>query len=257
MRTFSYPKINIGLNILKKREDGFHNIETIFYPIDNQFDIIKINKNGSGISLKIIGSVPLKVDQNNLCIKAVKILQRTFPFIDGLSIELTKNIPIGAGLGGGSSNGASVLRMLNEMYNLSLSVDELKIIAGELGSDVPFFIEEKPSFATGRGEILEPISVSLEGKKISIITPSISISTAEAYRKSIPGNPIMPLREAIKHPIKEWKDYIFNDFEKVLFPQYPELKIIKDRLYEQGADYVSLSGSGSAIYAIGNEIYHI
>jgi len=257
MRTFSHPKINIGLNILKKREDGFHNIETIFYPIDNQFDIIKINKNGSGISLKIIGSVPLKVDQNNLCIKAVKILQRTFPFIDGLSIELTKNIPIGAGLGGGSSNGASVLRMLNEMYNLSLSVDELKIIAGELGSDVPFFIEEKPSFATGRGEILEPISVSLEGKKISIITPSISISTAEAYRKSIPGNPIMPLREAIKHPIKEWKDYIFNDFEKVLFPQYPELKIIKDRLYEQGADYVSLSGSGSAIYAIGNEIYHI
>lgn len=257
MRTFSYPKINIGLNILKKREDGFHNIETIFYPIDNQFDIIKINKNGSGISLKIIGSVPLKVDQNNLCIKAVKILQRTFPFIDGLSIELTKNIPIGTGLGGGSSNGASVLRMLNEMYNLSLSVDELKIIAGELGSDVPFFIEEKPSFATGRGEILEPISVSLEGKKISIITPSISISTAEAYRKSIPGNPIMPLREAIKHPIKEWKDYIFNDFEKVLFPQYPELKIIKDRLYEQGADYVSLSGSGSAIYAIGNEIYHI
>jgi len=257
MRTFSHPKINIGLNILKKREDGFHNIETIFYPIDNQFDIIKINKNGSGISLKIIGSVPLKVDQNNLCIKAVKILQRTFPFIDGLSIELTKNIPIGTGLGGGSSNGASVLRMLNEMYNLSLSVDELKIIAGELGSDVPFFIEEKPSFATGRGEILEPISVSLEGKKISIITPSISISTAEAYRKSIPGNPIMPLREAIKHPIKEWKDYIFNDFEKVLFPQYPELKIIKDRLYEQGADYVSLSGSGSAIYAIGNEIYHI
>ena len=257
MRTFSHPKINIGLNILKKREDGFHNIETIFYPIDNQFDIIKINKNGSGISLKIIGSVPLKVDQNNLCIKAVKILQRTFPFIDGLSIELTKNIPIGAGLGGGSSNGASVLRMLNEMYNLSLSVDELKIIAGELGSDVPFFIEEKPSFATGRGEILEPISVSLEGKKISIITPSISISTAEAYRKSIPGNPIMPLREAIKHPIKEWKDYIFNDFEKVLFLQYPELKIIKDRLYEQGADYVSLSGSGSAIYAIGNEIYHI
>jgi 4-diphosphocytidyl-2-C-methyl-D-erythritol kinase len=257
MRTFSHPKINIGLNILKKREDGFHNIETIFYPIDNQFDIIKINKNGSGISLKIIGSVPLKVDQNNLCIKAVKILQRTFPFIDGLSIELTKNIPIGTGLGGGSSNGASVLRMLNEMYNLSLSVDELKIIAGELGSDVPFFIEEKPSFATGRGEILEPISVSLEGKKISIITPSISISTAEAYRKSIPGNPIIPLREAIKYPIKEWRDSIFNDFEKVLFPQYPELKIIKDRLYEQGADYVSLSGSGSAIYAIGNEIYHI
>lgn len=257
MRTFSHPKINIGLNILKKREDGFHDIETIFYPIDNQFDIIKINKNGGGINLKIIGTVPLEVDQNNLCIKAVKILQRTFPFIDDLSIELTKNIPIGAGLGGGSSNGASILRMLNEMFNLSLSVDELKKIAGELGSDVPFFIEEIPSFATGRGEILEPISISLEGKKISIITPSISISTAEAYRQSIPGNPIIPLRGAIKYPIKEWKNYIFNDFEKVLFPQYPELKIIKDRLYDQGADYVSLSGSGSAIYAIGNENYQI
>lgn len=257
MRTFSHPKINIGLNILKKREDGFHNIESIFYPIDNQFDIITINKSESGVILKITGSIPLQVDQNNLCLKAVKILQRTFPFIDGLSIELTKNIPIGAGLGGGSSNGASILRMLNEMFHLSLSVDELKIIAGGLGSDVPFFIEAKPSFATGRGEILEPISVSLEGKKISIITPSISISTAEAYRKSIPGNPIIPLREAIKYPIKEWRDSIFNDFEKVLFPQYPELKIIKDRLYEQGADYVSLSGSGSAIYAIGDETYSI
>lgn len=257
MRTFSRPKINIGLNILKKREDGFHNIETIFYPIDNQFDIITINKRENGVILKITGSIPLQVDPNNLCIKAVKILQRTFPFIDGLSIELTKKIPIGAGLGGGSSNGASILRMLNEMFHLSLSVDELKIIAGELGSDVPFFIEEKPSFATGRGEILEPIPVSLEGKKISIITPFISISTAEAYRQSIPKNPIIPLREAIKYPIKEWKDYIFNDFEKVLFPQYPELKIIKDKLYEQGADYVSLSGSGSAIYAIGDETYRI
>lgn len=257
MKTFSHPKINIGLNILKKREDGFHDIETIFYPIDNQFDTISITERERGITLTISGSVPLQVDRNNLCIKAVKILQKSFPFIDGINIELTKNIPIGAGLGGGSSNGACVLKILNEMFHLSLSVDELKIIAGELGSDVPFFIEEKPSFATGRGEILEPISISLEGKKISIITPSISISTAEAYRQSIPGNPIIPLRGAIKYPIKEWKNYIFNDFEKVLFPQYPELKIIKDRLYDQGADYVSLSGSGSAIYAIGNENYQI
>ncbi len=257
MRTFSHPKINIGLNILKKREDGFHEIETIFYPIDNQFDIIEINKREHGIILKITGPIPLQVDQNNLCLKAVRILQRAFPFIDGLSIELIKNIPIGAGLGGGSSNSASVLRMLNEMFHLSLSIDELKTIAGELGSDVPFFIEEKPSFARGRGEILEPISVSLEGKLISIITPSISISTAEAYRQSTPGKAIIPLREAIKYPIKEWKNYIFNDFEKVLFPQYPELKMIKDRLYEQGADYVSLSGSGSAIYAIGDENYCI
>lgn len=253
MIIYSYPKINIGLYITEKRNDGFHNLETIFYPIENQFDTINISKIEKGVKLIVGGPVKIPSGEQNLCLRAVRLLQTYFPSIDGIEIDIFKMIPSGAGLGGGSSNAAAVLIGLNEIFNIGLTNDELKTLGVTLGSDVPFFIEQKPSVGKGRGEILEPITLSLKHKTVSIITPNFSVSTKNIFQFAYPQNRHIPLKEAIQAPIKEWKEIIFNDFEKILFPFFPELKKIKEDLYAQGADYVSLSGSGSSIFAIGDK----
>lgn len=249
MVCFPNPKINIGLYVTLKREDGFHNLETIFYPVDNKKDKIEISLSGKEYTEVILQS-GLPVDtENNICLKAYNVLKKDFELPE-VEIRLTKNIPIGAGLGGGSSDGAYTLKMLNDMAGLRLSADDLKRYAALLGSDVPFFIENKPVIAGGRGEIMEPVNIDLSSKIITIVKPGIFISTAEAYSLIKPSMPDISLREAISLPVKEWKDTISNDFEKPIFNRYPSLKTLKEELYTLGADYVSLTGSGSAIYAI-------
>lgn len=253
----SYSKINIGLNILNKREDGYHNIETIFYPIFEVFDILSIISSKKGIKLTINGKYHVTNDASNLCLRAVALLREHFQFIDNVELRLEKNIPIGAGLGGGSSNAASTLKLLNKYFKLQLSDIDLLLFATKLGSDVPFFIKTEPSFGSGRGEILEPIMLDLENKEISLIETDIHISTFEAYTHCIVRTPTLPLKEAIKLPISEWKNQIFNDFEDTIFLKFPILATIKEKLYALGADYVSLTGSGSTIYAIGNRKYRL
>ncbi|MDL2297169.1 4-(cytidine 5'-diphospho)-2-C-methyl-D-erythritol kinase [Bacteroidales bacterium OttesenSCG-928-B11] len=251
MITYPNPKINIGLYITEKRDDGFHNLETIFYPIDNKKDKIEIKISTTGKTTLSVYPKNLTVhSEDNLCLRAYRLLEKDHKLPD-LAIMLHKEIPTGAGLGGGSADAAFVLKMINEVARLHLNNDDLRNYAAKLGSDVPFFIENRPVFATGRGEIMEPVELDLSGKTITIVKPPFSISTAEAYSCIIPKKAPVDLREAIRQPIETWKDVISNDFEKPLFKKYPELEKIKQHLYDSGADYVAMSGSGSAIYAVG------
>ena len=250
MVVYPNPKINIGLYITQKRYDGFHNIETVFYPVYNKEDILSIELLSEGDTEVILENSLQPIEtETNLCYRAWLLLKNDY-FIPKVRIHLTKNIPLGAGLGGGSSDAAFTLRTLNEMCNLGLSVIQLKQYAQKLGSDVPFFIENRPVFAHGRGELMKNIALDLSHRVITVIKPHLSISTAEAYANAVPKKAPINLREAIQKPVHEWKDCIENDFEKILFPKYPLLKEIKEALYEHGAEYASLSGSGSALYAI-------
>ena len=247
MITFPNAKINIGLNITEKRSDGYHNLETIFYPIDLcdslefvQNDETQFNCTG----LKIEGE-----PENNLILKAYKQLKEEFN-LPNIDIHLHKAIPMGAGLGGGSADAAFMLKMLNDEFKLGLSSQELEQKATKLGADCAFFINNKPTLAKGIGNIFEPTTINLSGYHIVLIKPEVHVSTAEAYGGCKPQRWATPLEEAIKQPISEWKDYIFNDFEKTVFIAHPELAEIKDMLYAKGAVYAAMSGSGSTIYGL-------
>ena len=250
MITYPNFKINIGLFITEKRADGFHSLETTFYPIDNYCDELEIVLLSTGeTQMTVLNTDTVTADADNLCLKAYYLLKKDYT-LPPVNITLTKNIPVGAGLGGGSSDAAFTLKMLNDLCDLQLSNSTLKEYAAQLGSDVPFFIDNTPAYATGRGEILTPIHLDLSHKVFTVIKPAFSISTAEAYRGVHPQLPTVSLEDAIKLPLKQWKEHIHNDFEVSLFKKYPLLKEIKYLLYEKGADYVSLSGSGSALFAI-------
>lgn len=245
-------KINIGLFITKKRKDGFHDIETIFYPVYNQTDKIEMTASDDGVSLVVKNKIFTCSIENNLCVKAFRLLEKDF-HLPGVQINLTKNIPVGAGLGGGSADAAFSLKLLNEIFQLNLSNDKLKEYAVLLGSDVPFFIDNQPSFASGKGEVLETVALDLSNKIITVIKPPFSISTAEAYRNIIPREAPFSLKKIGTIPVEKWKNYIRNDFEESIFIQFPVLQEIKMALYDAGADYVSLTGSGSALYAISGQ----
>ncbi len=247
MITFPNAKINIGLNITEKRSDGYHNLETIFYPIDLcdslefvQNDETQFNCTG----LKIEGE-----PENNLILKAYKQLKEEFD-LPNIDIHLHKAIPMGAGLGGGSADAAFMLKMLNDEFKLGLSSLELEQKAAKLGADCAFFINNKPTLAKGIGNIFEPTTINLSGYHIVLIKPEVHVSTAEAYGGCKPQRWTTPLEEAIKQPISEWKNCIFNDFEKTVFIAHPELAEIKDMLYNEGAVYAAMSGSGSTIYGL-------
>lgn len=248
MITFPNAKINIGLNIVQKRPDNYHNIESIFYPIPLS-DILEIVPSKEETCLINLGNTINCPTDKNLVIKAYKALMCTHS-LPNSKIILYKNIPDGAGLGGGSSDAAFTLKILNELYELNISDNDLMNVASSLGADCPFFLHNVPILATGIGNIFTPISLSLSGKYIILIKPDISIPTALAYSKVTPSTDFMPLAEAIELPIQEWKKYIKNDFELSIFATFPQLKEIKDFLYENGALYSSMSGSGSSIYGI-------
>lgn len=253
MVSFPNAKINLGLNIIEKRNDGFHNLETIFLPIDIKDVleiIININKE-SGIEftssgLQIVGDISC-----NLCVRAYKLLQKDFN-LPAVIVHLHKAIPMGAGLGGGSADGAFALQMLNEKLELNLTSQQLIQYALQLGSDCPFFIENKACFATSRGEILTPIELDLSSYKIVIVNPEIHISTAWAFSNIVPKSPANSIKEIIKKPIITWKNELVNDFEKSVLKEHPAINQIKETLYNYGAIYASLSGTGSTVFGIFN-----
>jgi 4-diphosphocytidyl-2-C-methyl-D-erythritol kinase len=251
MLTFPFCKINLGLHIINKRADGFHDIETVFYPVKTLTDVLEIIPSEQ-FSFQCYGISVDGKDEDNLVVKAYNLMQQRY-HLPPVSIHLVKKIPIGAGLGGGSSDAAAALVLLNKLFNLHLDTETLKAHASDLGSDCPFFIEGTPAFASGRGEKLIPCRCpELENKHILIVNPNIHISTAEAYSTCKPSQPETDLREIVQKPIASWKTLLKNDFEKTLFPAYPYLVELKEKLYRDGALYASLSGSGSALFGVFN-----
>ena len=250
MLTYPNAKINLGLNIVERRPDGYHNIETVFYPIglSDGLEVVPSDTcldysfSSSGIEL---GGDP----EDNLIIKAYRLLRSDYQF-PAIDISLIKQIPFGAGLGGGSSDAAFMLKMLNEIFELKITNRKLEKYAAVLGADCPVFIKNKPVFATGTGNIFTPIKISLKGYYLMLVKPDIHVSTPEAYSLVIPEKPQTSLIDLIKRPVTEWKDTIKNDFEKSVFPKYPEIESIKKSMYELGAVYASMSGSGSSVYGI-------
>ena len=250
MIVFPNCKINLGLHILNKREDGFHNLETVFYPVDLKDALEIIPAPNSTIEFSGSGLTVDGKEADNICIKAYQLLKRDFPQLSFIKMHLHKAIPMGAGLGGGSADGAFTLQLLNNKFNLGLSVQQLIDYALQLGSDCPFFIINKPCYATGRGELLEGINIKLTDYKIVIINPSIHINTGWAFSKIISVVPKKSIQEIILQSILTWKDELINNFENPVFEKYPEIKNIKEELYNMGAVYAAMSGSGSTVYGI-------
>ncbi len=253
MLFFPNAKINIGLNVVEKRTDGFHNIETILYPIGLsdclEFVEIKDDNFNKNFSFENSGIIINGSINKNLCIKAYHLLANDFT-LPKLNIHLHKIIPIGAGLGGGSSDAAFMLKSLNTVFKLGLSSNKLKEYARQLGSDCSFFIDNKPAFAYEKGDKLMPIELNLKDYLFVLICPDININTAKAYLNIACSKPQYCLKELLKKPIEEWKKYIYNNFEESIFANYPEIKEIKEKLYGLGAIYASMSGSGSSVYGI-------
>lgn len=250
MVVFPGCKINLGLHVVDKRDDGYHNLETIFYPL-HFFDVLEIiqtdkNKNDLFLSgIKIDAST-----NNNICIKAYDLLKKDFSQLPFLKIYLHKNIPAGAGLGGGSSNGAFMLQLLNQKFDLKIDDEKLIEYALQLGSDCPFFIKNKPCFAQQRGELLEEINLSLKGYHLILINPNIHVNTGWAFTQLHPSPSKHSLKEIVLKPVETWRDILQNDFETPVFSVHPEIKNIKNIFYKNGAVYASMSGSGSTVYGI-------
>jgi len=247
MIIYSNSKINIGLNIVGKRPDGYHDLNTIFYPIPLS-DIIEIIES-SVFKFKKYGINSYSTINNNLCVKAYKMLKKDFK-LPNVEIYLYKSIPAQAGLGGGSSNATFTLSLLNKIFGLELTSEMLHNYALKLGSDCPFFIKNVPIYAEGRGELFTTIDLSLKGKTIILVKPLYGISTKIAFEGVKFSEPKISLKDIYSIPLSEWKNYIKNDFEKNIFAYKPEMKKIKDKLYYAGAVYASMSGSGSAIYGL-------
>ncbi len=254
MVIFPNCKINLGLNIIRKREDGYHDLETIFYPLPfyDALEIITNTENHSTHSVQF-SATGIQIDgpeENNLCIKACYLLKKDFPQLSTIKMHLHKAIPMGAGLGGGSADGAFTLLLLNKKYQLNLLTNQLISYALQLGSDCPFFIINKPCYGQGRGEVLEEIKLSLSSYKLIIVNPGTHINTGWAFSQIAPAKPLQSIKEIIQQPIETWKHTLINDFEKPVLLQYPQLQIIKDQLYSKGAVYAGMSGSGSTFFGI-------
>ncbi len=252
MILFPNAKINIGLFVTEKRPDGFHNLETIFYPVTSLADILEIKiadaPNGT-VNFKNSGLLIDCPEDKNLVIKAYRLLEREFA-LPAVNVHLHKIIPFGAGLGGGSADAAFMLVGLNSMFNLGLSETSLEKYAAELGSDCAFFIKNKPAFAHGRGELLEAIDINLDDYQIVVEKPDVAVSTKEAYAGITPIPAPFNLRNINDLPINEWSNHITNDFEKSILKAHPEIQEYKDLMYKRGAVYASMSGSGSAVFGI-------
>lgn len=248
MIVFPNCKINLGLNILHKRADSFHDLETLFFPIDLQ-DALEIIPSQNKTQITVTG-IAAGSPENNLCLKAYLLLKKDYPQLPQINIDLHKAIPIGAGLGGGSADAAFMLQLLNKKFNLNVPESQMFVYALQLGSDCSFFLINKPCIATGRGEVLEPINISLLAYKILLINPGIHISTAEAFKKIKPAVPAKKIKAIILQPIETWKEELSNDFENYVFERYPQIKKIKEDLYKKGAVYAAMSGSGSTVFGI-------
>lgn len=246
-------KINLGLHVVRQRADGYHDLETVFYPVSLS-DIITITLSADDRFRFASSGLTIPDDTaSNLCVKAYNLLQEHFS-IPPVEIHLQKVIPMGSGLGGGSSDAAFTLKALNEMFSLGISIDHLKAFASRLGSDCAFFIENIPAFAKGRGEILEKVSIRLSGYYLLLVIPQVHVSTVEAYSMIKPARPAISLKEIINLPVNQWKGTMINDFEDPVCRRFPLIARIKDLLNTKGAVYSSMSGSGSAVYGLFKEI---
>ncbi|MBB1551753.1 MAG: 4-(cytidine 5'-diphospho)-2-C-methyl-D-erythritol kinase [Prevotella sp.] len=257
MLTFPCAKINLGLNITSKREDGYHNLETIFYPVPLT-DALEVKlmhddfPSDEPCDLKITGNAVDCDEKNNLVVKAYTLLAQDFK-LPRVHTHLVKRIPMQAGLGGGSADGAFMIRLLDERFRLNMGIAEMERYASRLGSDCAFFITTEPSFGTGRGEVLEPVNIAeqnLQGYYIAIVKPAIAVSTREAFKQIICRQPEHCCRDIVRQPVETWKTVLTNDFEEPAFEQHPELADIKQRLYDLGAVYAQMSGSGSAFFGL-------
>ncbi|HPT03459.1 MAG TPA: 4-(cytidine 5'-diphospho)-2-C-methyl-D-erythritol kinase [Bacteroidales bacterium] len=249
MISFPNCKINLGLSITGRFPDGYHRIETVIYPVPlcDMLEIVPAAGNSNRIS---VSGIPVAGNaEDNLCFKAWNLLNQEFN-IGNIDLHLHKNIPSGAGLGGGSGDAAFTLKLLDNIYGLKLGDKNLERLAAQLGMDCPFFIENLPALATGRGESTEPVDICLDGYYLAIIKPDIHISTAEAYAGVTPSEKPVPVRRLIQEPVDKWSRILHNDFEPSVFNRHPEISDIKQRLYASGAVYASMSGSGSAVFGI-------
>lgn len=251
MLTFSSCKINLGLFILNKRPDHYHSIETIFYPIHFLQDAIEIISNSTPKDYYHFSGIKMECNEDeNLCVKTINLLRQHYKF-PAIALYLHKAVPLGAGLGGGSANVASIINLINNKYHLNISEDYKRELASQIGSDCAFFIDPIPSFGEGKGEILSKVEISLSGYYLLIVKPPIHISTASAYKNTIPQSGRKTVKELILNTeISKWKDVLQNDFETVIFKEYPEIAKIKEVLYQSEAIYAQMSGSGSAVYGI-------
>lgn len=260
MITFPCAKINLGLNIVSKRPDGFHNLETVFYPIPLT-DALEIKymdekfPSESPCDLKITGNDVDCNEEDNLVIKAYQLLAADFQ-LPRVHAHLVKRIPTQAGLGGGSSDAAYMIRLLDERFRLNIGISEMERYAAKLGADCAFFITADPSYAEGIGDVLMPVDVpgaGLGGYYLAVVKPSVAVSTRDAYAAIVPKTPAKCCRDIVRQPIETWKDELVNDFEAPIFAMHPELAAIKQSLYDAGAVYAAMSGSGSALFGIFRE----
>lgn len=253
MVTYPNCKINLGLHVTSKRPDGYHNIESIFLPVPLT-DTLSINPSDEFSFVQ--DGFPIDGDpMSNLVVKAYSLLKKDYPSqVSPVDIQLTKNIPFGAGLGGGSADASFTLKMVNDLFSLHISNAGLKNYASRLGADCPFFIDNHPVYATETGNQFSEVDIDVKKYKLVLLKPQCGVSTVEAYRGLTPRPGKVDLRQAIKKPISEWKDSIFNHFEESIFPKCPEVAELKQFLYSHGALYASMSGSGSSVYGFFNQV---
>ena len=255
MITFPIAKINLGLNVVEKRPDGYHNLETVFYPVNIQdalevYPMDEAFPSAVDCDLKVTNIVIDGDEQKNLVVRAYHLLKQDFPNLPRIHAHLYKGIPTQAGMGGGSSDCGFMITLLNRMFNLGLSDEQMISYAARLGADCAFFILNKPCYAEGIGERLQPISLDLSGWHLAIVRPAIPVSTREAFSLITPQHPPKNCRDIVMQPVETWRDALTNDFEKSVFTLHPEIGAIKDRLYDMGAVYAAMSGSGSSLYGL-------
>ena len=251
MHSFPCAKINIGLNIVSRRADGYHNLQSIFYPIplSDTLEIEEWQPADDPCQFRQHGFPIDAPAEDNLVVKAFNMMREEFG-LPAIDIFLDKRIPMGAGLGGGSSDAAEMVKMLNQRFELNLSDSEMEARVSQLGADCAFFVKARPAYVTGIGTQMAPINLSLKGWKLLLVKPAVSVATAEAYRHVVPSEPVTDLRLDVQLPVEKWRVRVRNDFEASVFKQYPLLEALKATLYDMGAVYASMSGSGSALYGL-------
>ena len=251
MISFPNAKINLGLHVVERRSDGYHNLESLFYPVE-LCDILEVIP-GERFGFQSTGLTIEGPEEEHLVVRAWRLLQKRFD-LPPVRIHLHKVIPIGAGLGGGSSDGAFMLKMANDLFMLGMTEAKLEEMAAALGADCPFFIGNRAALATGTGNILQPVDLDLSGYKIVIVKPPLAVSTGMAYKVVTPRRPDHTVAEVVTRPVEEWKELLVNDFEEHVFAMFPEIGTIREELFRLGAVYASMSGSGSSVYGLFREI---
>ena len=258
MITFPIAKINLGLNVVEKRPDGYHNLQTVFYPVPIM-DALEIVPMSEGFpsdvdcDLKVTNINIQGDEQRNLVVRAYQLLKTDFPNLPRIHAHLWKGIPIQAGMGGGSSDCAYMIRLLNETFELGLTNEQMEQYAARLGADCAFFIQSSPCYAEGIGEILQSIALDLSGWHIGVVRPDIPVPTKEAFSRIQPHYPALNCREAVMQPVETWRNNLTNDFEESVFALHPEIGNVKEQLYNMGATYAAMTGSGSALFGLFKE----